>query len=425
VEEVMNEQEKAETTLAPYRILDLTDEKGLYCGQLLGSLGADVIKVERPGGDPARNIGPFYHNIPDPEKSLFWFAFNTNKRGITLDIETADGKEIFKKLIRTADVIVESFPPGYMAGLGLGYAELERINPKVIMTSITPFGQTGPYRDYQASDLVAWAMGGLLSMTGDLGKPPVRISHIPFAFLMGGMDGAWSTAAALYWRVKSNEGQHIDVSIQESIALTTGPIHERWEITGEEFQRGGTYDKLSNSDVVLRLVWSAKDGYIRYRVFTGQIGAAENPRLVKWLDDEGVADDFLRGIDWTSFDWRSKSPEEAERIHDYLARFFQSKTTAELFEEGLRRDVMIQPICTPTDILSHPQLEARDYWQELESPELGTIISYPGRFCLLSQTVCKQWRRAPLIGEYNQEIYQEELGLSEEEIIALKDDGII
>jgi crotonobetainyl-CoA:carnitine CoA-transferase CaiB-like acyl-CoA transferase len=129
--------------LSPYRVLDLTDEKGLVCGRILGDFGADVIKVEKPCGDPCRNIGPFYHDIPDPEKSLFWFAYCANKRGITLDIESADGKEIFRKLVKTGDVVLESFHPGYMARLGLGYDDLSKINPGIIMTSITPFGQTG------------------------------------------------------------------------------------------------------------------------------------------------------------------------------------------------------------------------------------------------------------------------------------------
>src|SRR4030043_408560 len=136
-------EDRTEGMLSPYRVLDLADEKGLQCGKLLGDLGADVIKVERPGGDPARNLGPFYHDEVDPEKSLFWFALNTSKRGITLDIEKEDGKKIFKELVKTADFVVESFSPGYMDSLGLGYSDLEKINPKVIMVSISPFGQTG------------------------------------------------------------------------------------------------------------------------------------------------------------------------------------------------------------------------------------------------------------------------------------------
>jgi crotonobetainyl-CoA:carnitine CoA-transferase CaiB-like acyl-CoA transferase len=136
----MAKKKKANTLLAPYRALDLTDEKGLLCGKTLADMGADVIKVERPGGDPARRIGPFYHDEPDPEKSLYWFACNTNKRGITLNIETTDGQEIFKRLVKTADFVIESFDPGYMSSLGLGYPDLEKINPKIIMVSITPFG---------------------------------------------------------------------------------------------------------------------------------------------------------------------------------------------------------------------------------------------------------------------------------------------
>jgi len=141
----MGEQEKIEYMLSPYRVLDLTDEKGFLCGKILGDLGADVIKIERPGGDLARKIGPFYRDVPDPEKSLYWFAYNNNKRGITLNIEAADGCELFKRLVKTADIVIESFAPGYMDDLGLGYSTLSQITDgKTVMTSITPFGQKGP-----------------------------------------------------------------------------------------------------------------------------------------------------------------------------------------------------------------------------------------------------------------------------------------
>lgn len=134
------EGQENESLLSPYRVLDLTDEKGFFCGRILGDLGADIIKVEPPSGDSSRRISPFYHDIPDPEKSLYWFAYNANKRGITLNIETTDGKEIFKRLVTTADFIIESFPPGYMDKIGLGYDALSEINPRIILTSITPFG---------------------------------------------------------------------------------------------------------------------------------------------------------------------------------------------------------------------------------------------------------------------------------------------
>ena len=134
--------ERNEKALSPYRVLDLTDEKGLLCGKIFADLGADVIKIERPGGDPARNIGPFYNDVPHPEKSLFWFAYNTGKRSITLNIETSDGRELLKRLVKNADFLVESFPPGYMESLGLGYQALSELNPRLIMTSITPVSYT-------------------------------------------------------------------------------------------------------------------------------------------------------------------------------------------------------------------------------------------------------------------------------------------
>ena len=422
----MSEQEKTESTFGSYRVLDLTDEKGFYCGQLLGSLGADVIKLERPGGDPARNIGPFYHDIPDPENSFFWFAFNTNKRGVTLNIETADGRDIFKKLVKTADVIVESFPPGYMDELGLGYLEMEKINPGIVMTSITPFGQTGPNKDYKASDLICWAMGGLLFQTGEPERPPVHTSHLPLAYLLGGMDGAWATVVALYWRGVSGEGQQVDVSIQQSVTKTSYLPHEFWEATGVESPRASTFYRVANSDVQLKSVWSAKDGYIAFLIFGGHWGAThDNPPMVRWMDEEGMADDYIKQMDWANLNWRRTPPEEVERIHGYFGRFFKTKTKAELHQGALKRRLLIQPVCTLADILEHPQLKARDYWQKLEHPELGTTISYPARSCLSSETPCKLWRRAPLIGEHNREIYQDELGLSEEKVITLKQAGII
>ncbi len=203
-----------ESLLSPYRALDLTDEKGFLCGKILGDLGADVIKIEAPLGDPARNIGPFYRDIADPEKSLSWFAYNTSKRGITLNLHTADGRDIFKRLVETADFVIESFAPGHMEKLGLGYQDLNQINSKVIMTSITPFGQNGPYKDYKASDLVVLAMGGYLYLCGDADRPPVRIS-LDQAYAHAAVEAATGTIIALYYRESSGEGQHVDVSAQE------------------------------------------------------------------------------------------------------------------------------------------------------------------------------------------------------------------
>jgi crotonobetainyl-CoA:carnitine CoA-transferase CaiB-like acyl-CoA transferase len=207
--------QKVELLLEPYRVLDLTDAKGLLCGKILADLGADVIKIERPGGDPARNIGPFYHGIPHPEKSLFWFAYNANKKSITLNIESTDGQELLKKLVAKTNIVLESFTPGYMESLGLSYEKLTSVNRQLIMVSISAFGQTGPYKDYKASDIVLVAMGGSMYLYGDSDRPPVRISF-PQAYLHASADAAVASVIALYYQQVIGEGQHVDVSAQES-----------------------------------------------------------------------------------------------------------------------------------------------------------------------------------------------------------------
>src|SRR3972149_79549 len=189
----MEMEKEPEGCLEPYRVLDLTAGGCSLCGKILGDLGADVIRIERPGGNPDRSLGPFYKDIPDREKSLFWFAYNANKRGITLNIETADGREIFRRLVKRADFVIESLPPGYMDSLHIGYAVLKEINPRLIMAGISPFGQKGPYAHSNASDLITMAMSGFMYLHGDPDRPPVWISF-PQASISAGAECA---AAAL------------------------------------------------------------------------------------------------------------------------------------------------------------------------------------------------------------------------------------
>ena len=212
---------KNECMLSPYRVLDLTDERGFFGGKLLGDLGADVIKIEKPGGDPARRFGPFFHDIPDPEKSLYWVGLNTNKRGITLNLETTDGQAIFKKLVKTADILIESFDPGYMDGLGLGYEELRAINTRLIMAATTGFGQSGPYRDYKAPSIVVWALSGQAYITGDADRPPLSPSY-PIPYFFGAMQAAIGTLIALYHRAVTGYGQYVDAPSLLSLAWATG-----------------------------------------------------------------------------------------------------------------------------------------------------------------------------------------------------------
>jgi len=413
----MVEPGESEGLISPYRVLDLTDEKGLICGKILGDLGADVIKIEKPGGDPARNIGPFYHDEVHPEKSLFWWAFNTSKRGIILDIETPDGQETFEKLVRTADFVVESFPPGFLDGLGLGYSALEKINPGIIMVSITPFGQTGPYQDYKAPDIVAWAMGGQMYQYGDVDRPPIRISHHAQSYLHAGAEAAAGAMMALNYRQNTGKGQQVDVSIQDCIAriLTEKRHIAAWDMLKINQWRGEQQQGVRGTRI-----WPCKDGLVVWIYFFGPQGKAWNLPLVHWMEEEGMADEFISNFDWDSFDLTtmfqaSGDNEEAiaqllavmERLSVPTCRFFLSHTKAELLEGAVQHRAMLYPIATVADILESVQLSARQFWVNLEHPELGTVIAYPGSFAHASATPPSIQRRAPLIGEHNHEVLAE------------------
>ena len=434
----MTAEEKIEGMLSPYRVLDLTDEKGLMCGKLLGDLGADVIKVEKPGGDAARNMGPFYRDQVDPEKSLFWFAFNTSKRGITLDIEKAEGQEILKRLVRGADFVLESFAPGYLDGLGLGYADLEKINLGVIMVSVTPFGQSGPYRDYKAPGIVAWAMGGQMYPVGSVEHPPVQISHHAQAYLHGSVEAAVGAMAALFQKQMTGEGQHVDLSIQASLAQATYMLTASWD-HGQTIRP--RQDPTSSREVVrMTRVWPCKDGYVMWFFFPGEAGKRRNPPLVEWMDSEGMANDFLREFDWETFgvpptpeELLQETPDERrERLQARLVameeptgKFFLSHTMAELMDGAVEHRVTLYPLNSTAAILESAQLAARGLWAEVEHPELGATITYPGAFTQASETPPEISRRPPLIGEHNREVYQQELGISAEEVQSLKQAGVI
>jgi len=407
----MRENNKTKGMLSLYRALDMTDEKGLLCGKLLGDLGADVIKIERPGGDPARNIGPFYHDEVDPEKSLFWWAFNTSKRGITLDIETAEGQEVFKKLVKTADFVIESFCPGYMDRLGLDYKALEKINPGIIMVSITPFGQTGPYKDYKAPDIVAWAMGGQMYQFGDDDRAPIRISHHSQAHLHASADAAVGAMVALRHREMTGEGQHVDVSIQESVAQASYMATSAWETMKVNQRRGGL---RPGSEVRMTHIWPCKDGYVIWIYWGGLQAKRWNLPLIAWMEEEGIVDNFLKGFDWDTFDWLTTTQGVVDRLVAPTVKFFMSHTKLELLNGAREHHVQLYPVSTTRDILESVQLDAREFWTKLRHPELAASIIYPGAFAHASGMPPKVLCRAPLIGEHNQQIYEMEPGLSKE-----------
>jgi len=404
--------------LSPYRVLDLADEKGLLCGKILSDLGADVVKIERRDGDPARDIGPFFHDDPHPEKSLFWFAFNTNKRGITLNIEAPDGKQIFKKLVNTSDFIIESFPPGYMSSLGLGYNVLREVNPRIIMVSISPFGQSGPYRDLKTCDMVSWALGGQMYLWGSADRSPVRISHHSHAYMHAGSQAAVGAMLALHARHISGRGQQVDVSIHECVSYLSLKNTIGWPMINMIPERGTPARHPGG-------MWPCKDGWVVFNFGTGPLASRSHEALVKWMDEEGMANDFLRGFDWTTYDGLAAPESVVKRLEEPTARFFLSHTKMEILRGAVSHRVLIYPAATTEDIAASEQLAERGFWAQLEHPELDVIIRYPGAFLPVSNVSRGLCHRAPLIGEHNTEVYGGELGFSASELSKLKQAGVI
>ena len=244
-------------------VLDLSNDRGQFCGRILGDLGAEVIKIEKPDGDETRyqSLGTRNKHVPNDERSLLWLFCNTNKKGITLDIERNDGKRIFKRLVSKADIVIESFTRNHLSNIQLGYPHLSKINPSIIMCSITPFGQTGTYKDYQGSDLVCSAMSGWMYLCGDTDRPPVRIS-VPQSFFHAGAEAAVGIMVALFHRDMTGEGQYVDISIRDSLIPCSLNAIPFWVIENTILKRQGAWRTGLSAYVRLRYTWPCKDGFI-------------------------------------------------------------------------------------------------------------------------------------------------------------------
>lgn len=409
--------------LSDCRVLDLTDEKGFLCGKILADLGADVIKIEKPGGQDSGRIGPFWKDTPDPEKSLYWYAYNSNKRGITLDIEKEDGLEILRKLVLEADFLIESFPPGYMDNLGFGHKRRQETNPKLIAVSISPFGQEGPYRDFKASDIIIMGMSGMLYLTGDADRAPLNIS-IPQSHMLAGADAAVGAMMAYYHREKTGAGQHVDVSMQQSTAWFLANTIPYWEMGGTNLKRAGVMRSMNARETLQRQVWPCKDGYILFFILGGLTGAKASRPLVKWMQDEGMADDFLLNMDWENFDMGTVTQEVLDRIADPIGKFFLSRTKRQVIDAAIERNIPICSLSSMEDLIHDKNLEERHFWIDIDHQEWGTSLPYPRQFAKMSETPSMTRFRAPLLGEHNNEIYGE-LGISDQDLDDLIAAGVI
>ncbi|MFC1983254.1 CaiB/BaiF CoA transferase family protein, partial [Chloroflexota bacterium] len=348
----------------------------------MADLGADVIKVEPPRGDPARRTGPFYKDIPDRENSLYWMSYNANKKGMTLNIERKEGQEIFKRLVLDAHFVIESFSPGYMDNLGLGYSALSNINKQIIVISITPFGQTGPYRDYKASDIGCTAASGFMYLVGDRDRAPLRIG-LPQSYQHASVHALLGGLIAHHYRMTNGIGQHVDVSIQESVSFLTYDASVYWFLYHSLMERDGSR-RLRGSGLMRRNLWRCKDGYVLYVLLTGAHGAKSNRAMVEWMESEGMVASPLKETDFATFDYDKLTQEDLDKLEEPIGKFLLKHSQVELYKGAMKRHILLYPVSTAKTLLEDSQLRSRNYWVKTKHPLLGDEVTYPGSFARFS-----------------------------------------
>jgi crotonobetainyl-CoA:carnitine CoA-transferase CaiB-like acyl-CoA transferase len=381
---------------------------GFHCTKLLADMGADVVKIEPPGGDEARHIPPFKDDLPHPEKSLYFLHYNTNKRGITLDIESPDGRAIFLELARKTDVVLETTRPGRMDELGIGYAALRAQNPGLVYASLTPFGQSGPWRDYKANDIAGLALGNLLYLAGEPGEPPLQPPG-EIAYGMASTYGAFGIAVALYHRLESGQGQFIDVSMHECAGHIAGYFIPNYGYTGAKPARASR----KGEETDLYDPYQTKNGYARIFI----IPVEQWRRLVDWMGRPPS----ISGPEFEKMAYRRKHP---DIVVGAIAEFCSRHTKEELYEEGQKRRIAVTPINTAGEFINSEQVKARETFIDMEHPLIGKYAHF-GPLPRFNESPGRITRTAPLIGEHNKEIYCDELGMTKEDLVALRASGVI
>jgi len=402
--------------LAGLRVLDLSGPLGNYCGKLFAELGADVVLVEPPDGTALRHQPPYAGDQPGLESSLPFRYNNTSKRSLRLDLEHPDGQQVFRELAAGADLVIETDSPGRMAARGLGHGRLSRSNPALVTTSITPFGQTGPYADHEASDLVCLAMGGLLYLGGYADGPPVQAGQQQ-AYAAANLFGAVASMLALTAAETTREGQHVDVSVQESVVMGLENAAQFQDLEGHVRRRTGGRQWRAGAGV-----FPCADGYV-YLLAGGIGGNRFWPNLIAWLDSEEVP----RAAELRGDQWGEREFVEAEENRDLFAEVFlpfaRQRTKADLYRDAQRWRVPLCPVSRPTDILRSAQLRHRDYFVSVDGPD-GLPAVMPGAPYVLSGTPWRLQGRAPRLGEHSVEVLHE-LGCSAERVAELTRTGVI
>lgn len=387
-------------------MLDLSlDIAGSFCGRLLADYGADVLKLEPPTGASLRRMGPFFGDDPHPEKSLFFLLMNLNKKGATLNLETLTGRNILKRLVPHVDVVIESYRPGYLTDLGLGYDDLRDSNPSLIMTSITPFGQTGPYSQFKGEEVVNYAMGLIMSISGVQGEEPLK--HGGFqAQYEGGLNGAAATSMALFMQSNTGEGQHIDVSVTECVASTAMATQTMYPFMG------GTLPRRRPSGSNFGHPMPCKDGWII--VQTG--GGATWDTIADFFGDPQ-----LKEPKFADPAQRLRNTEELDQV---VLDSIKDRGKWDLFTKAAEARMLFGLVQTPSELLECPQLESRDFYREIDHPVIGKV-KVPAALFNLSLTPYQYIRPAPTLGQHNSEIYLDGLEYSRENFVRLRQLNVI
>ena len=391
------------------KVLDLTHHiAGPYCAKLLADFGAEVVKIERPGsGDPARRMGPFFRDEPHPEKSLPFLYLNTNKYSVTLDLKYEAGREIVLRLVREADLLVESFSPRVLPSLGLDYEALRKHNPRLVMVSISNFGQTGPYRDYKATEIVEYALGGLMKIFGSSDREPLKHA-LHQAQFKAGANAATAAAIALYHQRLTGKGQWVDVSVQECIASGLRDTISLYTYMGAIVGR-----KPPHSGEMPRTPVQVKDGYI----VPASLGRVDMQAVADFLDAPKLKE--------PKFSTPHGRLENAEEFTHIVGQALRRRGKHELFRsaQGVR-GLVFGVVYSPEEVVESDLYSQRGYFMDIEHPVVGTA-AYPGAPFSMSETPWRARSPAPTLGQHNREIICDRLGYSLQELSAMKASGVV
>jgi crotonobetainyl-CoA:carnitine CoA-transferase CaiB-like acyl-CoA transferase len=400
--------------LSGYRVLDLTDERGLFAGRLLADLGADVVQVEPPTGSSARLAAP-----RSATTSYTWDTFAANKRGIVADLDTDEGRHLLRRLALRADFFVESAGPGVLVALGLGWADLREMNPRLVYGTLTAFGHDGPKAGYAESDLVLWAAGGPLQPNRDGERPPLRMS-VEHAYLNAAADLAGGMLIAHHHRVRIGRGQLVDVSVQAALGVNTlarvladsvRDPNPEWAAlvspsarTDQSGSGTGTSSRLKK--------WTCQDGLVEFHLAMGAAVGGFTNNFFRWMHDEGACPERVAAWDWRALPALVEAGEfddnDMHVARALTAAFLEGKSKAEILDAAIRYRLLCIGINDTADLAASEQLEARGYFATVGDGDRARTM--PARWAAGSVPLVELRRPAPLLGEHTAEVVGEWLG---------------